>query len=114
MLVPSIFILFQFWTNSIPFFGKQVFVFLMPLLFGYAAFVAFYDNEFMVHLQPLFSVVLVKGHVLSFRFRGEKFDPFGDEGDEIFISLYPTMLMIMSIPSYFILRTVSMWKIDHI
>ena len=50
MLVPTVFIFINFWTNSIPFSGKHVFIPLLPILVAYAIFEESYENEYMVHI----------------------------------------------------------------
>ena len=81
---------------------------------GYLAFVVMYENEYKVHLQPVLSIVYQKGHILIFHAKKEKFDPFGPDYEEFFIPLYPVIIIIMSIPSFFILKKLTLWKLQKI
>jgi len=45
MLTPTIFVAFSFWTNSLPFLAKHVYLFLAPLLAGYLVWEILYENR---------------------------------------------------------------------
>jgi hypothetical protein len=117
LIVPTFILGIQFWTNSIPFYAKQVYLFITPILLGYLAFAIYYENLYLVHLQPVFSAVYQEGqggHFLAFHKKGDKFDPYGEEYEEIFIPMYPVFLIILTIPSYFILKRWTLWKLNHV
>ena len=73
MLTPTIFVIFNFWTNSLPFLARHVYSILAPLLVGYLVWVTLYENRYMVHIQPVFSMVFYNGQFLAVREKGMPF-----------------------------------------
>ena len=115
MLVPSIFVLLNFWTNPLPFFAKHVYFFILPSLLLYGVLVTLYENKFKVHTQPTYSLIYCIDSEQIFGWRKKDAGVVAcDIEHQVFISLYPPALLLMTIPAFRMLQNLTIWKLNNV